>query len=116
MSYDLRFSVKVADTDDLFVTFETPEYDTPTYNLGQMFRACTGWDYNQGERYLVSDVIDKIEHGIKELHTKRKEYEKYNSPNGWGTIDGAIESLESLRDKAYEIAEDIPMDKFYVSW
>ena len=50
MSYDLRIAVKV-DGCDKFAQIAEPEYSSPTYNLGKMFRACTGWDYKQGEYY-----------------------------------------------------------------
>ena len=46
MSYDLRIAVKV-DGCDKFAGIAEPEYSSPTYNLGKMFRACTGWDYKQ---------------------------------------------------------------------
>lgn len=46
MSYDLRIAVKV-DGCDKFAQIAEPEYSNPTYNLGKMFRACTGWDYKQ---------------------------------------------------------------------
>ena len=41
MSYDLRIAVKV-DGCDKFAQIAEPEYRSPTYNLGKMFRACTG--------------------------------------------------------------------------
>ena len=62
MSYDLRIAVKV-DGCDKFAEIAEPEYSSPTYNLGKMFRACTGWDYKQGEYYKCSDVIGNIEKG-----------------------------------------------------
>ena len=64
MSYDLRIAVKVAgvpkNEPDLYVVIAEPELSNPTYNLGEMFRACTGWDYDQGEFYKVSDVYENI--------------------------------------------------------
>ena len=115
MSYDLRIAVKVEGLNK-FVCISTPEYDKPTYNLGQMFRACMNWDYSQGEYYKCADVIKNIEHGIRELRTNRKKYEKYNPSNGWGDLDGAIEVLESLRTCIYENAEDIPIEYLYMAW
>ena len=115
MSYDIRICVKV-DGIDKYAEIARPEYDSPTYNLRDMFVACMGWDYEQGEYYRCNYVIGKIEHGIRELHTNRAEYEKYNPPNGWGTLNGAIRVLESLRDCIYENAEDIPVECLYMRW
>nr|DAM55799.1 MAG TPA: hypothetical protein [Caudoviricetes sp.] len=86
MSYDLRIAVKV-DGCDKFAEIAEPEYSSPTYNLGKMFRACTGWDYKQ-----------------------------YEPENGWGTVASAVAVLENLRDCIYEQAEEIPLDCLYVAW
>ena len=64
MSYDIRFGVEVKDANGLIAEIGCPEYDQPTYNLADMFRKCTGWNYVQGEWYKVPDVLPLIEHGI----------------------------------------------------
>ena len=115
MSYDLRIGVKVEGCDQ-YAEIARPEYDSPTYNLRDMFVGCMNWNYSQGEWYKCDEVINYIERGIKELHTNRKEYKKYNPPNGWGSIDSAIEALESARQRIYECAEEIPMNCLYFRW
>lgn len=42
MSYDLRVAVKVQGCDK-YADIAEPEYANPTYNLGDMFRACMDW-------------------------------------------------------------------------
>ena len=102
MSYDIRLAVAVAgapvneDGEQLYAVIGTPEYDSPTYNLGDMFRACTGWDFKQGTFYRVSEVLPLIEKGIHELQFNAKAYEKYEPENGWGTIRSALDALESM--------------------
>ena len=125
MSYDIRLSVKVQGCDKYAVIAE-PEYPSPTYNLGQMFRACMDWDYDQCEKdasgeyrtvcYRCDHVLKKVTRGINELHTNRKKYEPYEPGNGWGTIEGAIRALESLRECILEQAEEIPIECLYMSW
>lgn len=121
MSYDLRIGVKVEGTDIIAVISE-PEQSSPTYNLGTMFRKCTGWDFEQGKWYMVKDVLPLIEHGIKELHINRGEYKQYDAPNGWGTTSSAIEALESLRDCIYGIIsgdvgwQTVPEEHLWVAW
>lgn len=39
MSYDIRICVKVEGIDK-YADIARPEYDSPTYNLGEMFRSC----------------------------------------------------------------------------
>lgn len=115
MSYDLSISVKVEGI-DRYIDIAYPEHDSPTYNLGAMFRACMDWDYDQHEYYKCSDIIGNIERGIKELTINREEYEKYNPPNGWGDIDGALKTLISLHKCIHEEAKRIPIEHLYFSW
>lgn len=125
MSYDIRICVKVEGYDK-YAQVAVPEYDSPTFNLGEMFRACMDWDFCTSEvdengnyhvrYYPCSFVIEKVERGIRELRTNGKAYKKYNPPNGWGDINGALLALESLRDCIYEQAEEIPINYLYMSW
>lgn len=122
MSYDIRFGVKVAGADDLFVEIGRPPYDSPTYNLGTMFRKCTGWDFSQGKWYNVAEVLPLIQHGINELKFNPGEYRQYNAPNGWGTVESALEALQSLEDGIRRMTvsdgwtEVIPPEFLYVKW
>lgn len=115
MSYDLRVAVKVEGC-DIYANIAEPEYANPTYNLRDMFVACMNWDYEQGKYYRCDEVLPKINHGIQELETKRDKYTVYNPSNGWGSIDSAIEDLESLRTCIYNQAEEIPLECLYMCW
>lgn len=121
MSYDLRIGVKVDGT-DIMAVIDEPEYDSPTYNLGKMFRKCMGWDFTQGEWYKVSDVLPLIENGVRELSINRKAYTQYDAPNGWGTTTSALRTLESLRDCIYGNVngergwQAVPAEHLYMCW
>jgi hypothetical protein len=118
MSYSLQLAVKIATDDgvDYFARIDEPKYNSPTYNLSLMFRMCMNWDYEQEKYYKCSEVIDRIERGIRELHLNFKEYEKYNPENGWGNVNNATEALESLRDCIYKNAKYIPVEYLYMKW
>lgn len=120
MSYDIRLGVKVADTNDLIVAIGQPEYDSPTYNLRDMFVACMDWNYTQSEWYRVEEVLPKIERGIHELKFNAKEYKKYNPPNGWGNINSALECLESIVKCISEYSngyyDEIPIKHLWIKW
>lgn len=115
MSYDIEIGVRVYGT-DLYARIAEPEYANPTYNLGQMFRAATGWNYEQGKWYRCEDVMPNICRGISELVLKSSKYKVLEPSNGWGTIQGAIECLESMRDCIYENAEYIPIEHLWIRW
>lgn len=113
MSYDITLNVKAEGIDRYFEIAE-PEHPNPTYNLGDMFRACMDWYYNQGEYYRCSDIIENIDRGINELTYNRKEYEKYNPSNGWGNINDAMDVLQSIRECIYK--QGIPFEYIYLRW
>ena len=122
MSYDLRLGVKPEGLDRVIVIGE-PELSSPTYNLGKMFRACTGWDFEQSEWYRVSNVWENINQGISELYVHPKRYKKMEPENGWGTLESAIKVLESLRDYIRSRTDEdcagddaIPMEYLWVKW
>lgn len=115
MSYDIRIGVKVDGT-DIIVPVARPERDSPTYNLRTMFVKCMGWDYEQGKWYRLKDVDGKISLGLAELNYKRAKYEKYNSPNGWGTVDSAKECLQSIVECIEEMTETVPIEHLWFRW
>lgn len=123
MSYDIKIAVKVEDT-DIFAVIAEPEYSSPTYNLREMFVACTGWDYTQGEFYKVEDVYDFIVHGIDELTNNEIDYIQYNPSNGWGSTTSAREALISMKECIDNIVDanswtgwnTIPKKYLYISW
>ena len=123
MSYDLRLGVKVEGTDIIAVVAE-PERNSPTYNLGQMFRTATGWEFEQSKWYRVSEVYPKILRGLAELIAYPNKYKKYEPDNGWGTIANAVSALQSLKDCIDELSEQdsycgwnhIPKEHLWVAW
>ena len=84
------------------------------------------WDYRQSELgddgkyhtcyYRCDFVIEKLNHGLNELHKNQYKYTKYLPKNGWGTITNALNTLESLRECIYEQEENIPIECLYMSW
>lgn len=124
MSYDIRFGVKVVGApDDFYAVFGEPEYASPTYNLRDIFVQSMNWDYHQGEWYKMSDVLPKIQNGIRELKLHSEQYRKLEPSNGWGTVESAIKCLESIDEyfNGYDGLSgswnaDIPLNCIYMCW
>lgn len=126
MSYDIRFGVKVeGGPEDCFAVIGEPGYHSPTYNLGEMFRACTGWDYEQGKWYKASEVMPMIMRGINELSEHPGKYRKYEPDNGWGNINSAMTALKSIvmwfepnnwDGIAGSWNADVPYDCIWIAW
>lgn len=120
MSYDLRFAVKGID-EKMYVVF-TPEYDSPTYNIGEMFRKAMDWDFIQGEWYKVEDVLPNIERGIHELTFNSRAYKKYEPDNGWGSVGSALRCLNGLMRELQEHINggcdwnEYSLDNLYICW
>ena len=121
MSYDIRFAVKVEGAKNVFAIIGRPEYDSPTYNIRDIFVKSMDWDYEQGEWYPMAEVMPKIERGIHELTYNEKEYKKYNPSNGWGSTQSALECLQSIHAWFYpenmwdvEYDKDIPIECIYM--
>ena len=122
MSYDIRFGVKVEGMDGYIATIGEPELSSPTYNLRDMFVACMGWEYHQGEWYNLADVFPMILHGANELKLYPRKYAKYNAPNGWGTVESAKKCLDSVIEKVGQIVSgdwtwnEIPLEHLWMRW
>ena len=115
MSYDLRVCVKIEGCDK-YADIAIPEYSSPTYNLSAMFRACTGWNYEQGIHYPCFLYLPVIVRGIIELKKHPERYIEYESRNGYGDINDALKALESWRRCIEEQAKEIPIECLYMSW
>lgn len=118
MSYDLKFGVEVKGADGVFIEIGCPEYDSPTYNLGELFRACTGWNYEQGKWYKLAEVEPMIKHGIVELIEHEENYVKYEAENGWGNTADARKVLVSIMAWVSDTrdAGKIPIECIWIAW
>ena len=116
MSYDLRVAIKT--TSGEYADVNWPERYSPTYNLGEMFTACTGWDFEQSKYYNAEKVEPLILHGIRELVIHEDDSRQYDAPNGWGTTETALKDLMSLYKCIHETSEerDVPLNELWVSW
>ena len=122
MSYDVRFGVETKMSDrwgEHFAVVHTPEYDSPTYNYYDLFRACMGWDYEHGVWYPMADVLPYIERGIHELSFNREKYRKYEPKNGWGSLDGALKCLRNWQAELgdpYGVTYEWPLETLWFRW
>lgn len=89
MSYDIQFKVKVQGLEyDRYVDVGECTANV-TWNLREMIVKSTGLEWkNEESNGLCIDVIPKIIHGYSELSNFPEKYKQYESPNGWGTIEG----------------------------
>ena len=100
MSYDIRIAVETVYPDrygEKFAVVFAPEYDSPTYNVGNIFRKVMDWDFKQGEWYPLNEVFEHIDHGIGKLRNNFDAYRDMEPENKWGTVETVWECLTSWR-------------------
>lgn len=115
MSYSIGIYVKVEGCNK-FAEIAYPEYSSPSYNLGKLFRSCMSWNFNSSEYYRCDHVLEHLDRGIKELAYNSNKYTKLIPVSSILTTSGALNVLDSIRDCILEQAEDIPLDCLYMSW
>lgn len=122
MSYDIRIAAETKYPDrygDYFVTVDYPELNSPTYNVGNIFRKCMDWDFRQGEVYPLSEALKHIDHGIGELRGNFDAYRYLEPENKWGTVETVWECLTSWRrelEDPYGITSDWDIEYLWWRW
>ena len=87
MSYDISFRAKVEGIDEYVPVGDCDA--NITWNVRDIITKSTGLEWkNEENNGLVKDVIPYIRKGLHELEDNGSKYLKYESPNGWGTVDG----------------------------
>ena len=91
-----------------------------TWNLREMIVQSTGLEWiNEADNGACVDIIPKIRHGLQELTMHPEKYKQYESPNGWGTINGCEEFFTTiLTDWDYTVRmvpdDIIPLIRFWI--
>jgi len=77
--------------------------ETITHNLTEMAEALGVYDILWHSGGLKAyDILFKINTAISELTFNRKQYEIYESPNGWGTVNGMLSFLKRVKEDCEE--------------
>ena len=86
MSYSINFKVKIEGTKQYF-DIGYCDANT-TYNVRDMIVKSTGLEWKNCENNgYCKDVIPYIRKGFDELANHPEKYRKYESPNGWGSVE-----------------------------
>lgn len=77
-----------------------------TYNLSPMYYKAI--DKDKGLKKLkgmtCKQALPIIDNAIKDMFENKKEYEKLNPSNGWGSYEGLLETFREIRN----VCEDNP--------
>jgi hypothetical protein len=85
----------------------------PTYNLGDIFRRATGGRFKQGMMMPLPEALEMWTSAHKAMTSARQDFIALEPPNGWGTLDGAIEvAAKCARAIADIIEQDEPIELY----
>lgn len=115
MSYSIGIYVKVEGCDK-FAKIAYPEYSSPSYNLGRLFRSCMDWNFKSEEYYRCDYAVERLNKGIKELMYCPKEHLKLNPTLSMGSVASSLDILSSVRECILKQAENIPLECMYMKW
>nr|DAZ66944.1 MAG TPA: hypothetical protein [Caudoviricetes sp.] len=115
MSYSIGIYVKVEGCDK-YAEIAYPEYSSPSYNLGRLFRSCMDWDFKSEEYYRCDYASEHLNKGIKELVYNPNEYIKMFPELSMGSVASSIDILGSIAGCILEQAENIPLECMYMKW
>lgn len=106
MSYDISFKVAVKDLENRYVSVGECDANI-TWNLREMIVKSTGLEWkNEENNGLCKDVIPHIADGLAELTKYPEKYKRYESPNGWGTLNGCKNFFRTILDEWDSFCED----------
>lgn len=100
MSYDITLQAKIEGIDK-YLDIDT-DVNT-TYNVRELIEKSSGWKIKNCElNGKAEDLMPLIQKGISELTNNPNEYKKYESSNGWGTVETTLYFYERLLEYLVE--------------
>jgi len=92
MSYDIQLVIDTGGERPASVT----ECKSPTYNLAPMFAKALGHSIRDLAGQQAGEVIGTLRDAIAAMEDRPADFKKLNPENGWGSYEGALETLRWL--------------------
>ena len=88
-----------------------------TYNVYEMLEVAFGKNHlKKWNNLSCNKFIKDLEKGYLDMKKNPKKYKKYDSPNGWGTYETTLYSIEKLYKKIKEYAEIDGLENIYLEF
>ena len=94
-----------------------PYYGNITYNVCKMLEVAFGenhlkkWNDKSADKF-----IEDLKKGYYDMLEKPSKYKQYNSPNGWGTYEHTLESIDELYKTIIEYSENDGLENIYLDF
>lgn len=114
MSYDIELYRKgIKSNKRVYYNYE----GNITYNVYEMLEVAFGENHLKKWNDLSCDkFIKDLEKGYIDMKENPKKYKKYDSPNGWGTYETTLYSIEKLYEAIKEYAEIDGLENVYLEF
>lgn len=118
MSYSIKFKVKAEGVNE-YVSVGDCDANI-TWNVRDIIIESTGLLWNNcANNGYCKHIIPFIEKGLKELQRHPERYKKYESPNGWGTVEDVKRFFEEIlaawkKFKQYESSKLVAVTTFWI--
>jgi len=60
------------------------------------------WKFGEENKTKASEIIELVERGLADLKARPEHFEKFNSPNGWGTYEHFVPFVETYLNACKE--------------
>lgn len=101
MSYDVSIKLPIRGATDKWI--EVADLGNITWNVRELILQSSGWAIkNEASNGDVLSWLKLISKGIQELQNAPEKYRQYESPNGWGTVNGTLNFYRNCYDNAME--------------
>ena len=88
-----------------------------TYNVYKMLEVAFGENHLKKWNDLSCDkFIKDLEEGYIDIKENPEKYRKYDSPNGWGTYETTLYSIEKLYEAIKKYAEIDGLENIYMEF
>lgn len=88
-----------------------------TYNVCKMLEVAFGENHLKKWNDLSCDkFIKDLEKGYIDMKENPKKYKQYDSPNGWGTYETTLYSIEKLYEAIKKYAEIDGLENIYMEF
>lgn len=100
MSYDIQLVINTGNR-----LAPVTECKSPTYNLGPMFALALGAGIRSLDGRIAADIVPTVCEASIDMRRNPEKYRKLTPENGWGSYEGALETLQWL----LEMCEEHPL-------
>lgn len=97
---------KMADEAGIYKALWRPHRLKESYNIPENDHQ-SEWKFEEENTTKAKEIIPLLEKGLADLKARPEHFEKFNSPNGWGTYEDFVPFVESYLEACRKYPDSI---------